>query len=376
MKPVFYHLSRFPPKDINWSKLIPLLGPANAALARFDGVLEGMINPKVLLSPLTTHEAVLSSRIEGTQAEFVEVLEFEAGKVITYENQEEKERKEGDIFEIINYRKAIRQAERQLKKLPLSGRLIKNAHSVLLKGVRGRNKAPGQYRRSQNWIGPVGCSIEEARYVPIAVDKIADGMKNWEIYVNGKQEDMLVQLAIAHVEFEAIHPFLDGNGRLGRMLIPLFLYHQKLLNAPTFYVSEYLEANKEEYLERLLSVSRDNDWTGWCVFFLNAILKQADSNIHKAKAILALYESKKQAVIELTKSRYAIPVLDFIFDRTVFSASELVKRLNITRQTARRITNILVENKLLSVWRESSGRQPAIFAFTELLNIAEGKSVF
>jgi Fic family protein len=201
-------------------------------------------------------------------------------------------------------------------------------------------------------------------------------MAKWEKYLNSTQDDLLVQLAIAHVEFEALHPFLDGNGRLGRMLIPLFLYHKKLLSAPTFYVSEYLEARRDEYVERLLAVSRDNDWTGWCQFFLKAILKQADSNINRAKAILALYETKKQRITELTKSQYAIRALDFIFDRPAFKSSDFVKYSKIPKPTARRIIRVLVQNDLLAVWRESSGRQPAILGFTKLLNVAEGKSVF
>lgn len=376
MRPIKYHTGCFPPKDIDWSQLIPLLGPASAALARFDGVLAGMINAQVLLSPLTTQEAVLSSRMEGTQAEFVEVLEFEAGKRPSFQDQEEKERKEGDIYEVINYRRAIRLAERQLGKLSLSSRLMRNAHAELMKGVRGQNKAPGQFRRIQNYIGPRGHPIEEARFVPISVDKLADGMSRWEKYTNGEQDDVLVQLAVAHVEFEALHPFLDGNGRLGRMLIPLFLYHKKLLTAPTFYVSEYLEANRDEYIDRLDAVSRDNDWTGWCLFFLKAILKQADSNIQKAKDILTLYEKKKKEITELTRSQYAIHALDFIFDRPVFRTSDFVKQSEIPKPTAQRISRILVDNGLLSVLRESSGQKPSILAFSELLNIAEGKSVF
>ena len=376
MKPVQYHEGQFPPKNLDWDELIPLLGKASAAVARFDGVLEGMINPQVLLSPLTTQEAVLSSRMEGTQAEFVEVLEFEAGKQLSSLSQEDRERKEGDIQEIINYRSAIWQSEEQLQKLPLSGRLMKSAHAVLMKGVRGRNKAPGRYRRSQNWIGSPGCSIEEAKFVPIEVTRLVDGMARWEKYLNSDQPDVLVQLAIAHVEFEALHPFLDGNGRLGRMLIPLFLHHKKLLSTPTFYVSEYLEANRDEYIERLFAVSRDNDWTSWCRFFLVAILKQADSNIRKALAIRALYESMKIRITELTKSQYAIHTLDFIFGRPLFLSSQFVKTSGIPEFTARRIRKVLVDNKLLSVLRESSGRQSAILIFPELLNIAEGKPVF
>ena len=376
MSTVVYHSDIFPPKNLDWNKLIPLIGPANAAIARFDGVLAGMINSKVLLSPLTTQEAALSSKIEGTEAEFVEVLIYEAGEELTYKNQEEKEKKEGDIQEIINYRTAVRIAENQLDSLPLSGRFIRKIHKRLMKGVRGRNKAPGEFRKIQNWIGPKGCKIDNAHFVPINSNQLSQGITKWEKYLNSQQPDVLVQLAIIHVEFEALHPFLDGNGRLGRMLIPIFLYHRKLLSAPTFYLSEFLEANREEYIERLLSVSRDNDWTGWCVFFLNAILEQADKNIDKAKNILKLYESKKMLVKELTHSQYAIHALDFIFDRPIFSSSAFVNHSSIPKPTAKKIVKSLRDSKLLSVLLEASGRRSSILAFNELLNIAEGKKVF
>jgi Fic family protein len=186
----------------------------------------------------------------------------------------------------------------------------------------------------------------------------------------------LVQLAVAHVEFEALHPFLDGNGRLGRMLIPLFLYHKKLLSAPTFYLSEYLEMNREEYIERLLAVSRDDDWTSWCVFFLQAIPKQADTNIKKARAILGLYEAKKQWVTDEIHSQFAIRALDFILGRPVFRASDFVKQSGIPEPSAKKIVSSLREKGLLTTWHESSGNRPAILAFGELLNVAEGKSVF
>lgn len=216
---VLYHQGQFPPGALDWPQLLPLIGPANAAVARYEGVLHGIPNPNVLLSPLTTQEAVLSSRIEGTQATIGEVLEFEA------EGQpgDESTPKKADIHEVLNYRAALAEASRLLETLPLSQRLIRLTHERLMQGVRGRNKAPGEYRRIPNWIGPEGCSIEQARFVPCSAEALPAAMDAWERYIHDLAPDALIQLAVLHAEFEAIHPFLDGNGRLGRLIIPLFL---------------------------------------------------------------------------------------------------------------------------------------------------------
>ena len=256
---VHYHLGKFPPTtEIDWHRLIPLLGPSSAAVARYDGTLAAIPNASVLLSPLTTQEAVLSSRIEGTQATMGEVLEFEAEG----DSHGLSDERRADIHEILNYRAATRMAEKMLTEMPLSLRVIREAHKVLLSGVRGQSTAPGEYRRIPNWIGPAGCSIEQARFVPIAADKLPDAMSIWERYAHEDAADRLVQLALLHAEFEALHPFLDGNGRLGRMLVPLFMWQTGLIHRPMFYVSAFLEANRDEYYERLLAVSRDGDWTG------------------------------------------------------------------------------------------------------------------
>ena len=260
---VAYHLGSFPPKQLDWEPLIPLLGPANAAVARFEGVLAGIPNPNVLLSPLTTREAVLSSRIEGTQATLGEVLEYEAQGAL----DDESTPKKADAREVLNYRAALNEATRLMEELPLSQRLVKATHRVLMDGVRGRNKDPGEYRRIPNWIGPEGCTIDQARFVPCGADALEGCMDAWETYIHADAPDRLVQLAIVHAEFEAIHPFLDGNGRLGRLIIPLFLFTHGLLSRPNFYLSEFLEANRGEYYDRLLAISRDGDWTGWCAFF-------------------------------------------------------------------------------------------------------------
>jgi Fic family protein len=369
MAAVLYHEGRFPPAVLDWPRLIPLLGPAAAAVARYDGMLAAVPNPDVLLAPLTTQEAVLSSRIEGTQATMGEVLEFEAGQEAA-----SPERRE-DIHEVLNYRAALREAERLLASLPLSQRVLREAHKVLLAGVRGQNKSPGEYRRIPNWIGPPGCTVETARFVPISADRLPDGMSSWERYAHEDAPDRLVQLAILHAEFEALHPFLDGNGRLGRMLIPLFLWQTGLIRRPMFYLSAYFEARRDAYYDRLLAVSRDDDWTGWCGFFLEAIRTQAEDNLTKAQAILALYDEMKRRVPEMTRSQYAIQALDWIFERPIFRTTDFVAAAGIPAPTARRFLGVLQDGAVLRVLAAGSGRRAGVLAFPALLNIAEGREI-
>jgi len=370
--PVKYHLGKFPPKDLNWEKLIPLIGPASAALARYDGMLAAIPNPTILLTPLFTQEAVLSSRIEGTQATMGEVLEYEAGVDSEHFSKERK----ADIHEILNYRRAVNAAEKMLETLPLCQRVLKEAHSKLMEGVRGQGKSPGEYRKVPNWIGPPGCTIDEAKFVPIDAANLPDAMGRWEIFIHDSTPDRLVQLALIHAEFEALHPFLDGNGRLGRMFVPLFLYGAKVLHRPMFYISAYLEAKRDEYYERLLSVSRDGDWTGWCQFFLEAITIQAEDNTKKTKAILALYERKKTIIAEATHSQYAIKALDFLFSRPIFQTSAFASESGIPVPTAKRILRVLQGLDFFIILQEASGRRPAVVAFKKLLNAAEGQEIF
>lgn len=371
MAPVPYHTGHFPPKSLDWPRLIPLLGPANAAVARYEGVLEGIPNADVLLSPLTTQEAVLSSRIEGTQATFGEVLEYEAGG-----GSDESGEKTADIQEILNYRVALRQAVTQLETLPLSQRIIKGAHRVLMDGVRGHGKAPGEYRRAAVWIGAPGSPIKAARFVPIEAVHVPKAMSEWERYLHSKQPDRLVQLAIAHAEFEAVHPFLDGNGRLGRLLVPLFLRAQGLLVRPNFYVSGYLEQHRDEYYDRLLAVSRKGDWTGWSAFFLTAITAQAEANGAKARAILELYRADRKWITDATRSHHAVTAVDWFFSRPVFNSSDFIAGSGIPKPTANRILRVARDGGRLKDFRVASGSRPAILGYPALLNIAEGRAAF
>lgn len=366
---VQYHYDRFPPSNIDWPRLIPLLGPANAALARYDGILVAVPNAALLLSPLMTQEAVLSSRIEGAQATMGEVLEFEAEK----DTRNIPKEKQADINEIINYRRAMMRAVELLEELPLCQRIVKEAHRVLLDSVRGHGKAPGEYRKTPNWIGPPGCEMDKAKFVPISADRLLDGMSRWERYIHDQAPDKLVQLAIIHAEFEALHPFLDGNGRLGRMCVPLFMYKAGLIHAPMFYISAFFEENRDEYYDRLLAVSRDDDWTGWCEFFLKAVANQAFENQQKATAILALYEKMKLEVVETTHSQYSIQALDFIFSRPVFKSTDFAGIEGVAPPTAKRILSQLRDSGILTTLQEASGRRPAVYAFPKLLDITEGQ---
>ena len=372
MSAVQYHAGIFPPQTLDWEKLIPLVGPASAAVARYDGVLSAVPNATVLLSPLTTQEAVLSSKIEGTQATMGEVLEFEA------EGGRKKvsDEKRDDINEVLNYRKAMRHAEKLLLKLPLCQRVVKEIHAVLLDGVRGHGKSPGVYRRIPNWIGPSGCSVDEARFVPISAGDLDEGMGRWDLYANGDAPDRLIQLAILHAEFEALHPFLDGNGRLGRMVIPLFMHQVGLIQQPMFYMSGYLEANREEYYDRLLAVSRDGDWSGWCAFFLKAVQTQAEQNLQKAKTMLDLYNRMKLTIAEISHSQFSIHVLDWIFEHPIFNGADFSNTSGIPKATAIRILRVLREGNVLQVWEKATGNKSAIYGYADLLNVAEGYSAF
>ena len=369
MPAAHYQPGNFPPDDrLDWASLVPTIGPATAAVARYDGLLEAVPNPDVLLAPLGAQEAVLSSRIEGTQATTREVLEYQAGQ-----EAPSPERRD-DFVEVMNYRGAMREAQALLENLPICLKVVRRAHRILLRGARGRGRAPGEFRRIPNWIGPPGCTIDEASYVPIDADKLAGGLNRWERYLHEETRDPLVQLAVIHAEFEALHPFLDGNGRLGRMLVPLYLSEKGLIKRPMFYISAFLEANRDVYYERLLAVSRDDDWTGWCRFFLEAVRAQADDNIVKARQILSLYDRMKRHVADLTHSRYAIAALDFIFELPVFRSTDFIAQDNVPAPAARRILNVLRDDSVLRTLRPSRGRRAAIFMFDELLDITEGSA--
>ena len=360
MKPFLPDQLPFP--NLNWSDYITQIAKANAALAKYDGILEGIPNKLILLSPLMRQEAVLSSRIEGTQATIQEVMEFEA-------DPKAQTAKYNDIQEIQNYREALSYAKRYLPNKPLGLNLIKEMHGILLKNVRGQDKNRGLFRTEQNWIGKDGCKIEQATYVPPAPNDLMPLLSNWERYFHQEEKDRLVQLAIIHAQFELIHPFVDGNGRIGRLLIPIFLAENKVLSNPVFYMSTYLESTRKQYYLRLLEISQNGDWDNWIRYFLEGVTQQAYSNIEQAKKILKLHGDTKETIDDLMRSRFAIKTIDFIFERPIFSSTEFVANSRIPRASALRALSSLKEAKLLYLVREGKGQKPAIYAFRKLIEI-------
>lgn len=311
---------------------------------------------------------MLSSKIEGTQATFDEVLRHEAGEL-------QQGEKATDIREIQNYRRALNLAAEALPERTLSLALVRQMHAMLMGSVRGQDMSPGQFRNEQNWIGRPRTPMEQASFVPPNPLRMNDALLNWEHYLGTPDVDPLIQVAVVHAQFELIHPFKDGNGRIGRVLIPLFLYQRRALASPMFYLSEYLEAHREVYYDRLSAISRDGDWLGWLGFFLEAVVAQAEANCVRVRNILALYDRMKQTVTAATRSQYAMAVPDAIFDRPVFQSTDFVDRLGINKVTAAALLRQLRAAGVLVPLREASGRRAAVLAFPELLNAAEGSVV-
>lgn len=237
--------------------------------------------------------------------------------------------------------------------------------------MRDSSRDPGNLRRIQNWIGRPGSTIEEAEYIPISADKLPDAISDWEKFIHEDYPDPLVQLSILHVEFEALHPFLDGNGRMGRLFVPLFLYSRNLIKRPILYISAYLEEHRDEYYARLLAVSRDDDWYGWCKFFLTAIASQAETNQKMAVEILQLYDEMKITLTNMIKSQYSAYAVEWIFQRPIFSSSDFMKDAGIPSATEQRILGVLKANHILTTIREGSGRRSSILRFDRLLAVAD-----
>jgi Fic family protein len=362
MKP--YEPRTLPIDDVDWPAHVTMIGRANAALARYDGMIQNIVNPAVLLSPLTTQEAVLSSRIEGTQASMEEVLRFEADP-----HEPIEPTRESDIKEILNYRVAIGHAKKKMKERPFCLNLLKELHAILLDSVRGRDKARGQFRRSQNFIGLPGDPIERASFIPPVWEHVEPSMNAWEKYFHSDEPDRLVQLAIVKAQFELIHPFLDGNGRLGRMLIPLFLFEKGLLSGPVFYLSAYLEKNRDTYYQKLRALSVDSDWNGWVAFFLRALEEQAVENTEKTKNIISLYEKMKREIPKAVKSQYAVAAIDALFARPIFQSRHFISLSKIPKDSALRILRGLKNKGFINEIRPGKGRRAAVAVFSELIRI-------
>ena len=359
-----YHRDRFPPQLEIGQPLRDLIAEARTELGRYDGFLLSLPNPGILLSPLFTQEAVVSSKIEGTQSSLSEVLAYEAQQQGLSQSQQD------DAIEVLNYRRALFEAKENLEKLPWCQRVFKQAHRTLMQEVRGRNKNPGEYRKIPVWIG--GDSLETARFVPAEVQHIQRLMQNLDAYLHEDQTDSVLKTAILHVEFEAIHPFLDGNGRLGRMMIPLFLWQEGLLHHPSFYMSSYVDRHRDRYYRLLFEVSANDDWESWCLFFVQGIAEQARDNLKKAGKIVASYDELKKKIPGISRSPYGITALDFIFKQPYFNSSQFYQTSGVPRTIAKSLLDRFVEHQLLTCLK-GRGRKPNVYLFDNLIKIADGE---
>lgn len=365
MKPFIPFL--LPIKNLDFERLINVVAEANKQLSLYNGILQVMINPHILLAPLTAKEAVLSSKIEGTQISFTELLQFEADEKLN------ETINKNDIDEILNYKSAILEAENMFKYRPfIHLNMIKSLHGILLNNVRGNNKDRGEFRKIQVYIGSVGCGIEQATYIPPEAQNVMAALDNWEKYINNDEQEDLITCATMHAQFEMIHPFLDGNGRMGRMLIPLFLFQKNCICKPVFYMSEYFEQNRQEYYSKLNAISSSGDWNGWIEFFLKGIIEQANKNIYKSREIVELYNGMKEQFIKTTNSSFAINILDNLFKKPIISATELANNSNIKSTTTyNNLFKKLLNNGLISVQKEGRGSRPVIFSFDKLVEIID-----
>jgi len=362
---VQYHYEKFPPQNLDYEKIVNSLLKATDALARYDQMLKNMHNSAILLAPLRNQEAVISSRMEGTISTMDEILKFEAD---SENDSEEAKNVRSEVFETILYQRALLNAQRAMKDgYPLSQHLIKTLHQQLLSFGRGAQKSPGQYKTEQNYLADK--IKQKVLFTPISPEKLNDGLEKLFTYIKDSSHPILIKTALMHLEFEALHPFQDGNGRIGRMLITLLLWSSGAISEPHFYVSGYMEEHKEEYIDTMRNVSENNNWEAWCIFFSNAIEKQAIRNLEIAESIKNLYEDMKPVFSDALSSKWSVNALDYIFTNPIFRNNRFTSKSGIPGPTAARFTRILLDKELIRTLEESSGRRPALYAFEPLLKL-------
>lgn len=360
---VNYHYGAFPPESIDYPTFIQELVRATDALARFDQMLKNLHNTEILLAPLRNQEALISSRIEGTISTMDEILKYEAD----YEG-EDIHTGNADVIETILYQRTLKNAQKALEDgYDLSSSFIKQMHQQLLYLGRGADKTPGDFKKEQNYLADK--QRREIQFIPIRPENLAEGLEKLFDFLNDSEFPPLIKTGIMHLEFEALHPFKDGNGRIGRMLITLSLWREKLLSQPHFYISGYFEENKDEYIEQMRDVSRTNDWNQWIKFFLNAVESQAIKNLEIAESIKSLYENTKLEFSDLLSSKWIMEVLDFIFTYPVFRNNKFVNTTTIPNATAVQIIRKLIENGYLVLREEAAGRRAAMYSFEPLMRL-------
>jgi Fic family protein len=327
------------------AELTRLLSDADWALGRLDGIATVLPNPDLFVSMYVRQEAVLSSQIEGTQSTLEDVLQFE----IDSKGQDFPK----DIQEVVNYVGAMNYGLERLKTLPLSLRLIREIHAKLLAGLRGSNRTPGEFRASQNWIGPNGCTLANATFVPPPVPEMQTALGNLESFLHDNSLPLLIQCGVAHAQFETIHPFLDGNGRVGRLLIAFLLCQKRALERPLLYLSHYLKQHQTEYYDRLTSIRKDGDWEGWLKFFIRGVHQVSGQAADTARNILKIRENHRQLLNEklakdkLAATPYDFVFLEYLFEQPIVTVRLAEQRLNSAFVTANKVVERFVKLGLL-----------------------------
>jgi len=319
-----------------------LLSRADRALGRLDGSIRTLPNPDLFIFMYVRKEAVLSSQIEGTQSSLNDILEVEAD---IFDSE-----RPSDVDEVLNYVRAMNYGLERLENLPLSNRLIREIHNVLLSGVRGGNAQPGEWRKIQNWIGPQGCTLKEASFVPPPPQQLEEILGQFENFLHDESLPALLQIGIAHAQFETIHPFLDGNGRVGRLLIAFMLYQKGILETPVLYISHYFKKYRQQYYEQLQSVRENGSWESWLKFFLQGIYEVSQEATETSRKIVDLREEHRMLIAEHfgRVAGNATQVLETLYQRPYIKVQDIQKLTKVSYPAANQLMNKFVEHGLLT----------------------------
>jgi Fic family protein len=352
--------AQLPPK-LDWTpELVRGLSDADRAIGRLAGEGARLPNPHLLLRTFIRREAVLSSKIEGTQATLGELLASEAGA--------EVERSPADLREVANYVVALEYGVRRLEKLPLSLRLIRELHEKLMAGVRGNSATPGEFRRSQNWIGRPGSTVANATYVPPPPQEMSECLDRFEKFLHERTLPPVVQAGLAHAHFEAIHPFLDGNGRVGRLLITLFLIERRVLPSPLLYLSAFFEATREAYYDRLLQVNKKGEWAEWLAYFFEGVARQSEDATDRVTRINALLADWRRKASD-AGGKAASALVELLAENPFWTAKGAAARLEVAYTTAERAIEKLQAKGIVE--RVSDAKRNRVYRATKLLRILE-----
>jgi Fic family protein len=350
-----------PPK-LDWDiELVSRISKADLAVGTLSGLGETLPNPHLLIFPFIRREAVLSSRIEGTQSSLSDLLLYESTRVEKYR----------DVKEVNNYVRAMEYGLKRLDELPLSLRFIKELHNILMDGVRGERAAPGEFRQSQNWIGSTGATLNEATFVPPPVPEMLECLNQLEKFLHSNLElPPLVQAALVHYQFETIHPFLDGNGRIGRLLVTLLLCQRKVLSKPLLYLSAYFEHHREEYYDLLIKVSQSGEWNKWIEFFLTAVAEQAGDAVSRSRKLFELLRQYSLTVQEKNLSPTTVRLVELIFMKPVLNVKNTQDFLEVSYPSAQFALSSL-EN--IGILTEITGRKrDKVYSALKILKVLDG----